>query len=90
MKVLSRLLIAPLTMVVWLCAGLLYLSAPLFGLVSAVLSVLAVVVILTAPLTNGIILLMIAFLVSPVGVPMLAAKLLGGVNSIRNAFINHI
>ena len=90
MKILTRLLTAPLVLIVWLCAGLLYLSAPLFGLASAVLTVLAVVVILTGFLTNGIILLVIAFLVSPLGVPMLAAKLLGGVNSIRNIFINHI
>ena len=90
MKILTRLLTAPLVLIVWLCAGLLYLSAPLFGLASAVLTVLAVVVILTGSLTNGIILLVIAFLVSPLGVPMLAAKLLGGVNSIRNIFINHI
>ena len=90
MKILTRLLTIPLILIVWLCAGLLYLSAPLFGLASAVLTVLAVVVILTGSLTNGIILLVIAFLVSPLGVPMLAAKLLGGVNSVRNAFINHI
>ena len=90
MKILTRLITAPLALFVWLCARLLYLSAPLFGLASAVLTVLAVVVILTGSLTNGIILLVIAFLVSPLGVPMLAAKLLGGVNSIRNTFINHI
>ena len=44
------------------CAGLLYLSAPLFGLASAVLTVLAVVVILAGSLTNGIILLVISLI----------------------------
>ena len=55
MKILTRLLTAPLAMIVWLCAGLLYLSAPLFGLASAVLTVLTVVVILAGSLINGII-----------------------------------
>ena len=46
MKNLIRLLTAPITVIVWLCAGLLYVSSFLFGLAGAALSVLALVVIL--------------------------------------------
>ena len=46
MKILIRLLTAPLALIVWLCAGLLYVSSFLFGLAGAALTVLAVVVIL--------------------------------------------
>ena len=83
MKILTYLLTAPLALFVWLCAGLLYLSAPLFGLASAVLTVLAVVVIPAGSLTNGIILLVISFLVCPLGLPILAAQILAGLQGLR-------
>ena len=79
MKILIRLLTAPIAVIVWLCAGLLYVSSFLFGLAGAALTVLAVVVILAGSLKNGIIVLIIAFLVSPLGLPMLAVKILDGV-----------
>lgn len=88
MKILTRLLTAPLAMIVWLCAGLLYLSAPLFGLASAVLTVLTVVVILAGSLINGIILIVIAFLVSPLGLPLLAVQMLGGLQRMRDTLVN--
>ena len=88
MKILPRLLTAPLAMIVWLCAGLLYLSAPLFGLASAVLTVLTVVVILAGSLINGIILIVIAFLVSPLGLPLLAVQMLGGLQRMRDTLVN--
>lgn len=70
MKVLLRLLTAPIALVVWLCAGLLYVSSFLFGLTCVALAVLAVLIILAGSLKNGIIVLLIAFLVSPMGLPM--------------------
>ena len=88
MKILIRLLTAPITLIVWLCAGLLYLSAPLFGLASAVLTVLTVVVILAGSLINGIILIVIAFLVSPLGLPLLAVQMLGGLQRMRDTLVN--
>ncbi len=88
MKILIRLLTAPIAVIVWLCAGLLYVSSFLFGLAGAALSVLALVVILAGSLKNGIIVLLVAFLVSPLGLPMLAAKILAGLQSLRNALVN--
>lgn len=88
MKILIRLLTAPLALIVWLCAGLLYVSSFLFGLAGAALTVLAVIVILAGSLKNGIILLVIAFLVSPLGLPMLAAQILVGLQGLRNTLVN--
>ncbi len=88
MKILIRMLTAPLALIVWLCAGLLYVSTFLFGLAGAALSVLAVVVILAGSLKNGIIVLVIAFLVSPLGLPMLGAQILAGLQSLRDTLVN--
>ena len=88
MKNLIRLLTAPITVIVWLCAGLLYVSSFLFGLAGAALSVLALVVILAGSLKNGIIVLLVAFLVSPLGLPMLAVKILVGLQGLRNTLVN--
>ena len=90
MKVLIRLLTAPIALVVWLCAGLLYVSSFLFGLAGAALTVLAVDVVLAGSLKNGLILLVIAFLVRPLGLPMLAAWMLAGLQGFRNALVNRI
>ena len=88
MKNLIRLLTAPITVIVWLCAGLLYVSSFLFGLAGAALSVLALVVILAGSLKNGIIVLLVAFLVSPLGLPMLAAQILAGLQRLRDTLVS--
>ena len=88
MKILIRLLTAPIAVIVWLCAGLLYVSSFLFGLAGAALTVLAVVVILAGSQKNGIIVLIIAFLVSPLGLPMLAVKILVGLQGLRTTLVN--
>ena len=75
-------------MIVWLCAGLLYVSSFLFGLAGAALSVLALVVILAGSLKNGIIVLLVAFLVSPLGLPMLAAQILAGLQRLRDTLVS--
>ena len=89
MKLILKALAAPITptisLLVWICAGLISCTAFVFKLASAILSVLAILVMLTVSLKNGIILLVIAFLVSPVGIPMLAVKLLGALQSINTS-----
>jgi len=84
-----KLFVAPIILIisllVWLCAGLISCTAFVFKITSAILSVLAILVMLTVSVKNGIILLVIAFLVSPVGIPMLAVKLLGALQSINTS-----
>lgn len=81
MRLLLKALAAPivvlLTVFVWLCALLLNLSAFAFGLAGTMVGLLGLAVLVTYSVQNGIILLVIAFLVSPFGLPMLAVRLLG-------------
>ena len=81
MRLLLKALAAPivvlLTVFVWLYALLLNLSAFAFGLAGTVVGLLGLAVLVTYSVQNGIILLVIAFLVSPFGLPMLAVRLLG-------------
>lgn len=62
---------------IWLCAGLISCSAFVFKIASSLLSVIAAGVMLTGDVTNAALLFLLAFLVSPMGVPMLVVKLLG-------------
>lgn len=87
MRLLLKILFAPviltLTLFVWICAGLLYCSAFVFGLAGTVIGLLGLAVLVSYSVQNGIILLVIAFLVSPLGLPMAAAWLLGKVQDFR-------
>ena len=87
MKVVLKILAIPtivvLTLIVWICSALLYCSAFFFGLIASVIALLGFAVLLTYSLKNGIILLLIAFLVSPMGLPMVAAWLLSKMQSFK-------
>ena len=76
MKILKCLLMivtAPvilvLTLFVWLCMGLIYISGLVLGLLSTVIALLGVAVLITYSPQNGVILLVMAFLISPMGLP---------------------
>ena len=84
MKILKCLLMivtAPvvlaLTLFVWLCMGLIYISGLVLGLLSTVIALLGVAVLITYSTQNGAILLIMAFLISPMGLPLAAIWLLG-------------
>lgn len=83
LKLLLKIAVAPvilvLTLFVWLCAGL------VLGLVSMVLGLLGVAVLITYSPQNGLILLVLAFLVSPYGLPLAAIWLLGKVQDLKFA-----
>ena len=90
MKILKCLLMivtAPvilvLTLFVWFCTGLIYISGLVLGLLSIVIALLGVAVLITYSLQNGVILLVMAFLISPMGVPLAAIWLLGNVQSLK-------
>ena len=92
MKILKGLLMiitAPvilvLTLFVWLCMGLIYISGLVLGLLSMVIALLGVAVLLTYSLQNGLILLVMAFLISPMGLPLAAIWLMGKVQSLKLA-----
>ena len=70
LKILAAPVILALTLFVWICVGIVYISGLVLGLISMVIALLGVAVLLTCSLQNGIILLVMAFLISPYGLPM--------------------
>ena len=97
MKILKCLLMivtAPvilvLTLFVWLCMGLIYISGLVLGLLSTVIALLGVAVIITYSPQNGVLLLVIAFLISPMGLPLAAIWLLGKVQDLKYAIQDRV
>lgn len=83
LKILAAPVIAVLVIFIWLCALLLRMSAWVFGIVSTILGVLGLAVLILDNVTNGIIILVFAFLVSPMGLPMAAAWMIGQMQRFR-------
>ena len=72
-------IVVALTLFVWICLGLVYVSGLVLGLISMILALLGVAVLITYSPQNGLILLLMAFLISPMGLPLAAIWLLGKV-----------
>lgn len=89
-----KILFAPLSLIlslfVWLCAGLLSCSGFVFKLASGLLSLLAIAVMITYSVKNGIILLVLAFLISPMGLPLLAVQGLDKLQDVNATMKNFI
>ena len=85
LKVLTLPIVLILDLFTWICVGLISCSAILFKLASAILAILAVAVLITYSVQNGLILLTLAFLVSPLGLPMIAVWLLTGLQKISGS-----
>ena len=86
-KLILKIVVAPvvllLTLAIWICVGLVYVSGLVLGLISMVIALLGVAVLVTYSPQNGLILLVIAFLISPYGLPKLAFCLLGKVQDLK-------
>ena len=86
-KLILKIVVAPvvllLTLAIWICVGLVYVSGLVLGLISMVIALLGVTVLVTYSPQNGLILLVIAFLISPFGLPKLAFWLLGKVQNLK-------
>lgn len=87
LKLLLMIAVAPivvaLTLFVWICLGLFYVSGLVLGLISMILALLGVAVLSTYSPQNGFILLLMAFLISPMGLPLAAIWLLGKVQDLK-------
>ena len=83
LKLLLMIAVAPivvaLTLFVWICLGLVYVSGLVLGLISMILALLGVAVLITYSPQNGLILLLMTFLISPMGISLAAIWLLGKV-----------
>lgn len=89
LKLLLKIVAAPvvivLTLAIWICVGLVYVSGLVLGLISMVLALLGVIVLVTYSPQNGVIVLILAFLISPFGLPKLALWLLGQIQNLKFA-----
>jgi len=87
MKFLLKIVFAPaiavLAVLIWFCGLTLKLSAWVFGIIGTILGFLGLAILLLDNTTNGIIVLVIAFLASPLGLPMLAAWMIGQMQRFR-------
>ena len=87
MRLLLKLLAAPvvlaLALSIWICFRLLSCAAFLFGLAGTIVGLLGVAVLITYSPQNGIILMILAFLISPFGLPKAAIWLLGKVQDLK-------
>lgn len=86
MKLILKILAFPAVLAVdvftWICIGLISCSSIFFGFASSLLALLGITVLATYSWQNGLILLFLAYLASPMGLPMLAVKLLSGLQCI--------
>ena len=89
MKTVFKILMFPLALIIdlvtWICIGMLSCSAFVFALASSILGILALAVLLTSSVANGLILFAFAFLVSPMGLPMVTAWMLTGLQRVSLA-----
>lgn len=89
MRILLKILFAPVMLALILFvnffAFLLTVSSVFFGIAGTVFAILAAIIFFAVNRTNGIIVLIFAFLISPFGLPMLAAWLLGKVQQLQYA-----
>ena len=83
LKILFAPIVAILAIIAWVCGLTLSMSAWVFGIIGAILGILGLAVLLLDSVTNGIIILVIAYLVSPVGLPMMAAWMIGQLQKLR-------
>lgn len=86
MKLIFKVLTAPVILTIDLftlvCIGLISFSTFFLRLASGIVGILGILVLATYSVKNGFILLTIAFLVSPMGIPMIAVWVLGRLQSI--------
>lgn len=83
LKIAVAPIILVLTLFVWICVGLVYVSGLVLGLISIVIALLGAAVLITYSPQNGIILLIMAFLISPYGLPIAVFWLLGKVQALK-------
>lgn len=90
LKILAAPVVLLITVTVWLCVGLVYVAGLVLGLASILIALLGVAVLIAYSPQNGCILLIIAFLISPLGLPQVAFWLLGKVQSLKFVIQNFV
>ena len=89
MKAILRFLTLPIriviTVFIWICALIISISGKVLGLAAGLLLLLALVV-MTYSMKNAVMLLVLALIISPIGLPMIAVELLSILSRIMHTF----
>ncbi len=87
MKLILKIIFAPLivlfTVACWIAMLAVRISGTVFGLAAMILGALGLTILLLVSVKNGVIVLTIAFLICPYGLPLLAAMLVGQLQRFR-------
>ena len=90
MKIMLKILCAPFILLLYLLilflSFILSISAAILNIAATVLALLAIATLILESIPNGVALLIIAWLISPVGLPLFAARLLGWFENLRASF----
>lgn len=93
-KILLKIIVCPIMVLLWLIiklgAAAIYLSGLVLGIISVLFALFGLVHLITGSTMNGIILFVIAYLISPYGIPMFIIMLLGVIQRIRYALKDRI
>jgi hypothetical protein len=85
MKAVWRLLTLPMriviTVIIWICALVIRISGKILGLATGLLLLMALAV-MTYSVKNAVMLLILALIISPVGLPMIAVGMLSLLNRV--------
>lgn len=84
-KILAFPVVLMIDLFTLICIGLISCSSLIFGFASMLLSLLGITVLATYSWQNGLILLFLAYLASPMGLPLFAIRLLSGLQYITGA-----
>lgn len=87
MKILLKILCAPVMVLMWIAikigVAIIYVSGLVLGIISGIIAVISIVYMFTEARVNGLIGLVIAYLLSPYGIPMFTIMMLGMLHRIR-------
>lgn len=90
MKAVLRLLTLPIraviTVLIWICALLIRISGKILGLASGLLLLLGFAV-LSYSTKNALMVFALAFLISPIGLPMIAVGMLSVLSKVNSALL---
>ncbi len=94
MKILLKILCAPVMALMWIVikigVAITYVSGLALGIASGIIAAISIVYMLTGTVMNGLIGLVIAYLLSPYGIPMFTIMLLGIIQRARVNLQNRI
>ena len=89
MRLLAKLLAAPFVVILTILWAVLVFvfswASVILNIASGISGLLSIILFVTGQITGGIVFAIIAFLISPVGLPVIAERLIDGISSANTA-----